>query len=89
MDEDVRAAVRADLDDALGRMEGLLADQAARIASDGEAQVERLARRMAEMVIRELAARALSGGDGERVGGSTNDLAAMVAQAAVRGSRFR
>lgn len=89
MDEDVRAAVRADLDDALGRMEGLLADQAARIASDGEAQVERLARRLAEMVVRELAARALSSGDGERVGGSTNDLAAMVAQAAVRGSRFR
>ncbi len=89
MDDDVKAAVRADLDDALGRMEGLLADQAARIASDGEAQAERLARRLAEVVVRELASRALGAGETQRAGGSANDFAAIVAQAAVRGSRFR
>lgn len=89
MDDDVRAGVRADLDDAVARMEGLLADQAARIASDGEAQAERLGRRIAELVIREIAARALGSGQDERLGGSTNDLAATLAKAAVRGSRFR
>lgn len=89
MDEDVRAAVRADLDDAVGRMENLLADQAAQIAANGEAQIERLVRRVVEMVVRELAARALGTGGGERAGGSANDVAALVAQAAVRGGRFR
>lgn len=89
MDEDVRAAVRADLDDAVGRMESLLADQATRIASDGEATIERLARRMAEIVVRELAAQVLRSGGDERPGGSVNDVAALVAQAATRGVRFR
>lgn len=88
MDEDVRAAVRADLDDAVGRMEGLLSDTAARIARDGEANAERLARRLLEMILRELAARAAR--DDARAGvGSANDVAALVGQAAVRGSRFR
>lgn len=89
MDEDVRAAVRADLDDAVGRLEGLLADQAARIASDGEAQVERLARRVAEIVVREFAAQVLRFGGDERPGGSANDVAVLVAQAATRGVRIR
>lgn len=88
MDQDVRAAVRADLDEAVGRMEGLLSDTAARIAREGEANAERLARRLLEMIVRELAARAA--GDQPRAGvGSANDVAALVAQAAVRGSRFR
>lgn len=88
MDEEVRAAVRADLDEAVGRMEGLLSDTAVRIARDGEANAERLARRLLEMIVRELATRAVR--DEARAGvGSANDVAAMVAQAAVRGSRFR
>lgn len=88
MDEDVRAAVRADLDDAVGRMEGMLSDTAARIARDGEANAERMARRLLELIVRELATRSVR--DEARAGvGSANDVAAMVAQAAVRGSRFR
>ena len=89
MDEDVRADVRADLDAAVGRMEAALGEVAGRIARDGEAQVERLARRMAEVVVRELASRALRSGGNDTTGGSVNDVAAIVAQAAVRGGRFR
>lgn len=88
MDEDVRAAVRVDLDEAVGRMEGLLSDVAARIARDGEANADRLARRLLEMIVRELVARSV-GDDARSSVASANDLAALVAQAAVRGSRFR
>ncbi len=88
---------KADLDEAVSRMEALVAGatdvmraEAEQMARTGEANLERLATKVTEAIIREILAQALNRADaGSGSNTSLNTLATGIAQAATRGARFR